>query len=83
MLGLPQRAIGPELYLALNGMKAGSIKIDDNTHDIKLKYADFDESVSPEALMGTLLNTPAGQISLGSIGNYIFKPAVSSISREK
>ena len=83
MLGLTQSAIGPELYLALNGMKAGSIKIDDNTHDIKLKYADFDESVSPEALMSTLLNTPAGQISLGSIGNYIFKPAVSSISREK
>lgn len=64
MLGLTQSAIGPELYLALNGIKAGSIKINDDSHDIKLKYADFEKSVSPEALMSTVLNTPVGQISL-------------------
>jgi hypothetical protein len=32
-------------------MDAGSLKIDGDTHDIKLKYDDFNDTVSPDTLM--------------------------------
>lgn len=83
LLGLSPANVAPELYLVLNGMKAGTLKMGTEMHDIKLKYQDFDSQVSPDVLMTTMINTPAGQLPLASIGNYVFKPAVSSISREK
>lgn len=63
-------------------MDAGSAKIDGETHDITLKYDAFDETVSPDMLMGTLIPTSAGQIPLANIASYTFKPAVTAISRE-
>jgi hypothetical protein len=32
-------------------MDAGSIKIEDDTHDIKVKYEDLKDTVSPDTLM--------------------------------
>ena len=82
MLWLNKSSIGPSLYLALNGMDAGSIKIEDDTHDIKVKYEDLKDTVSPDTLMWTIITTSAGQIPLASIWNYTFKPAVSNIVRD-
>jgi len=81
-LGLKPNEIAPQLYLALNWMKAGSVTIDGDSHDIKVKYNDFQDEVSPETLMTTLIPTSAGQLPLASLGNYTFKPAVTNISRE-
>jgi len=82
LLWLNKSSIGPSLYLALNGMDAGSLKIDGDTHDIKLKYDDFNDTVSPDTLMWTRITTTAWQIPLASIWNYTFKPAVTSITRD-
>ena len=82
LLGLTKKSVWPSLYLALNGIDAGSVKIDGDTHDITLKYDAFNDTVSPDMLMGTLIPTPAGQIPLANIAHYTFKPAVTSISRE-
>lgn len=82
LLWLTKTSIGPSLYLALNGMDAGSIKIDGDTHDLKVKYDDLKDTVSPDTLMGTIITTSAGQIPLASIWNYTFKPAVSNIVRD-
>ena len=82
MLWLNKSSIGPSLYLALNGMDAGSIKIEDDTHDIKVKYEDLKDNVSPDTLMWTIITTSAWQIPLASIWNYTFKPAVSNIVRD-
>ncbi len=81
-LGLTPSNVGPQLYLALNGMKAGSVTLDGDSHDIKVKYDNFQDEVSPETLMTTLIPTSAGQLPLASLGNYTFKPAVTNISRE-
>jgi hypothetical protein len=40
-------------------MGAGSLKIDGDTHDINVKYDDFNDTVSPDTLMGTLISTTA------------------------
>nr|MBR6100452.1 hypothetical protein [bacterium] len=48
-------------------MDAGSIKIDGDTHDLKVKYDDLKDTVSPDTLMGTIITTSAGQIPLASI----------------
>ena len=82
LLWLTKTSIGPSLYLALNGMDAWSIKIDWDTHDIKVKYDDLKDGVSPDTLMGTIITTTAGQIPLASIWSYTFKPAISNIVRE-
>lgn len=83
LLGLTPASIGPELYLALNGISAGTIKNADMSYDIVLKYFDFEQEVSPEMLLQTMVVTPIGKVSLGSIGSYIFKPSVTHIGREK
>ena len=82
LLWLTKTSIWPSLYLALNGMGAGSLKIDGDTHDINVKYDDFNDTVSPDTLMGTLISTTAWQIPLASIWSYTFKPAISSIVRD-
>lgn len=83
MLGLTPKSVASELYLALNGMNAGSIKIGDESHDIKIQYDQFSDAVAPEALMGMVIPTSAGKVSLGSIGSYTFEPAVNTITRER
>jgi hypothetical protein len=40
-------------------MDAGSIKIDGDTHDIKIKYENLNDTVSPDVLMGTIITTSA------------------------
>ena len=82
LLGLTKKSVGPLLYLALNGISAGTVKIDKEHHDISIKYNAFDDSVSPDTLMGTLIPTSKGQIPLANIASYSFKPAVTSISRK-
>ena len=82
MLWLTKTSVGPSLYLALNWMDAGSVKIDWDSHDISLKYNDFEDTVSPDTLMWTIITTTAWQIPLASIASYTFKPAVSNITRE-
>ncbi|MDO4713313.1 MAG: hypothetical protein Q4B28_01285 [bacterium] len=59
--------ITPELYLALNGLQAGSLKVQDESYDISLKYANFSDQASPEQLMNSIINTPVGKITLGTL----------------
>ncbi len=82
LLGITQRELGPELYFALNGLKAGQLKGKEENHDLKIKYADFSGEISPEELLSTRIPTKNGQISLGSVGEYDFLPATSKIFRE-
>ena len=83
LLGLTPQSIGPSLYLALNGLEAGSIKWEYDTHKIRVKYDDFSDGISPEQLMNTSIITPAGKVLLGNIGSYVFKPSTDAITREK
>lgn len=83
LLNLTPKMLAPELYLALNGLQAGSIKSEDENYDITLKYANFMDQMSADQLLNTVITTPAGKITLGTLWDYVFKPAISSISREE
>jgi len=82
LLNLTPRNFAPELYFSLNGIKAGSFTDRIETHDLKIKYADFTKEVSPDNLMGSFFSTQQGKVALASVGSYSFAPAISKISRD-
>ena len=82
LLGVSQKEIAPELYFSLNGLKAWNLKGKRETYDLKIKYADFQNQVSPEGLMGATFITKNGKIPLGALADYSLAPATSKIIRE-
>lgn len=82
LLGLTQRDLAPELYFALNGLKAWTLKGKEEIYDLKVKYADFKKGADPQKLMGTFFNTKSWKTPLGTVWNYTFAPATSKIIRE-
>ena len=82
MMGLTQGDLAPSLYFSLNGINAGSLKDATDTHDIKVKYADFQGELDPQMIMNTAFPSTNGQILLGSVGSYHLAPSTSNVTRE-
>lgn len=71
-----------ELYTLSNGLWAGSIKQWLDNDSIKVKYNDFDISMSPTDISSITINTIKWPVKIWAISNYFFDPSVSEISRE-
>lgn len=81
-LWLSPAQLFPDLYLNLNGIKAGTLKTDGDERDIVLKFAQFENGAKPNDVTSMRINTPRGPILVGSVADYSFQSAISSIKRE-
>lgn len=82
LMGVLPNEISSELFLALNGMNAGTVRGDFDNHDISLVYDSFVDGVSPSDVMSMRLPSRAGIVTLGSVADYSFERAINNISRE-
>lgn len=82
LLGVAPAEFFPELYAVSNGIGAGSLKWEYDDHDIKLKYAEFENGVSPNQFNDLNVQTRAGPLRVGDIADYHFEQAISQITRE-
>ncbi len=72
-----------EIYFLSSGINAGSMKWDYDSHDIVLKISDFENKrLSPSNIMDMEIPTRVGNIKIGSVADYQFLPAISTIQRE-
>lgn len=71
-----------DLFSVTNWWNAGTLKWEIDNHDIKLKYENFDNGMTPSDLDQINLSTPAGQINFWDISTYSFSNAISAVSRE-
>jgi len=70
------------LFAATNWLDAGSIKGTYDEHDIKVKYAQFENSITATDISNLSLTTTHGPISMGSVSDYSFVKAIWQIIRE-
>jgi multidrug efflux pump len=82
LMGLLPNEVMTELFLQLNGMGAGSIRGRFDTYDIKIMYDRFIDEVSANDIMNISIPTRAGNLLIGTIANYNFESAISSVTRE-
>jgi len=68
---------------ALLGIDAGTIAIDQEDRDIVVRYPFLGQSLSPDQLMSTTINTRQGSISLGDISDYTLDEGLSTIARDE
>jgi len=71
-----------QVAFALNGLRAGSIKVGDQDPEIKVLFEEFSEIVSPTDVLGIIVPTKIGPIKIGEVMNYSIENAVAEISRE-
>ncbi|MDQ7022494.1 MAG: efflux RND transporter permease subunit [Candidatus Gracilibacteria bacterium] len=81
-IGLLPRDLLGEIYFYTNGIKAGSIKQNNQDNEIIISYKEFENFVNPEDIMNLIINTKVGKIRIGDFATFEFKNAVSNISRE-
>ena len=72
-----------EIYNALNGQKAGSMKLEWNERDILVKVWDLVNRVSPEQITNMKIATRAGMISVWSIATISSNQSLNTINRDK
>jgi len=82
MLWLTPWSLYLDLFALTNWWNAGTLKWEIENHDIKLKYEDFDDGMTPSDLDQINLNTQVWQINFGDISTYSFGNAISAVSRE-
>lgn len=80
-IGLTPQDFQGELYAALNGTKAGTVKLENTERDIVVKVSSFDEEFSPEQIRNFVVNTRSGPVSLAEVATLSVDPALASISR--
>lgn len=71
-----------EVYFYINGIKTGTIKSEFEDNDIVIKIADFDENLTPDQVLNLVITTKVWKMRVGDVADYVFEPALSSISRE-
>lgn len=80
-LGLTPQDIQWELYAMINGTKAWTMMIDRRERDIVVKVSDLDDTVTPEKIMNTVIQTRSGPIMIGSIAKVTINQSLTSIGR--
>lgn len=88
-LGLTPSQVLNEIYFATSGANAGSFKGDVEDFDIKVKYEEFENKLSPSDLAALYIGTPTGKIRVENIlektvsDDFVsFDNAVKSVKRE-
>jgi len=82
LMGILPNEISSELFVALNGMGAGTVKGRYDNYDVKIMFDNTIDSVTPNDVLDMRLPTRAGPIMVGTVADYSFESAISNISRE-
>lgn len=82
LMGLLPNEISNELFIALNGIQAGTIKARYDNYDIKIMYDDFIDAVNPSDIANIRIPTRIGSVTLGTVADYTFESAINNISRQ-
>ncbi len=81
-LWLNSQQLMGELFVAMNGIKAWTIKSEWKERDISVSFDVFEDGVSPQDVLNLRINTPQWPILVWSIASYSFQQSVSSLRRE-
>ena len=81
-LWLSPSDIQSELYISINGLKAGSVNIESIDRDIVVKLDKFNDNITPELISNTIINTKAWPINIWSIANVKVAKSVNNITKE-
>lgn len=79
--GLTPSDLQSEIYGAINGVKAGTMMVDNKERDIVIKWQSFVDDVSPETLYNLVITTKVGQVRLSDIASISTDPALTSVAR--
>jgi len=71
-----------QLYAVINWISAWSIRWQYENSDIKIKYTDFDERLTPNNVEDISLPTTKGFVKIGALTDYSFDQAITEIGRE-
>ena len=82
LLWLNPNSFAYELFWITNWISAWTIKWKYDDHDIKLYVDDKKDNINPQTLNEININTTAGKVNFGNIGDYSFEKSIQSISRE-
>lgn len=82
LLGILPNEISSELFVALNGIGAGTVKGRYDNYDIKIMFDKTIDSITPNDVLDMRIPTRAGSIMVGTVADYAFESAISNISRE-
>lgn len=74
--------ITSELFVALNGIGAGTIKGRYDNYDIKILFDESIDTITPNDVLDLRIPTRAGSIMVGTVADYTFESAISNVSRE-
>ena len=81
-LGLTPQDFTSELLPALQGQNIGTMTLEKKDRDIIIKYKGFNDNMTPETLLSTVINTRVGPIMLGSVAEYTIDQALNRVSRD-
>lgn len=82
LLGITPANIMWELYFMTNEIWAGTFKWENDNYDIKVKYKDFQNWITPDDITNITIPTQNWPIMFGTVSNYEFEKAIDQISRE-
>lgn len=82
LLGIKPSDLNTELYADTNWIWAGAFKWKYDDHDIKVRYSDYVDGLTPNDVQNISVSTMAGKINVWSVSKYSFENAVSQISRQ-
>jgi len=82
LLGISPGDLTMELFAVTNGLQAGSLKGRYDDHDIKLRYQQFENFMTPSDVDALSINTMGWPINIGDVTEYKFSNAIGQINRE-
>lgn len=82
LLGITPANIMWELYFMTNWIWAGTFKWEYDNYDIKIKYKEFENWLTPDDIENISIATQYGPIMIWTIADYNFEKAIDQISRE-
>lgn len=71
-----------QLYAVINWIGAWSIRWQYENSDIKIKYTDFDERLTPNNVADISLPTSKWFVKIWALTDYVFDEAITEINRE-
>jgi len=82
LLSLSPWALISEISSAVIGTNAWSIAGEFDDHDIKVRYEQIDDSLTPQQMENIIINTSVGPVRIGDIASYTLASNIDKIQRE-
>lgn len=81
-LGIQPTDVDSQLYAVINWITVWSLRGKYENSDIKLKYNDFENTLTPNVVSDITLPTMKGMVKIWAITDYSFDQAITEINRE-